>query len=59
MIFSENRFPLFRIMLYRAFRFSSILSQISAAMSAPPKFLTERMPVGEVMQFAARELKAI
>ena len=30
------------------FRFSSILSQISAAMSAPPRFLTERMPVGEV-----------
>ena len=30
-------------------RFSSILFQISAAISAPPKFFTARMPVGELV----------
>jgi predicted RNase H-like HicB family nuclease len=36
------------------FRFASILSQISAAMSAPPKFFTERIPVGEVTLISVR-----
>ena len=31
-----------------ALRRASIASQISAAMSAPPKRFTSRMPVGEV-----------
>ena len=35
-------------------RFSAILSQISAAMSAPPKFFTARMPVGEVTLISVR-----
>ena len=36
------------------FRLASILSQISAAMSGPPRFFTERMPVGEVTLISVR-----
>ena len=40
---------------YRAFGcIFSILSQISAAMSGPPKFLIARMPVGEVTLISVR-----
>src|SRR5208282_4510171 len=35
--------------------FASILSQISAAMSGPPRFLIARMPVGEVTLISVRK----
>ena len=35
-------------------RFVSIRSQIMAATSGPPKFLTARMPVGEVTLISVR-----
>jgi len=38
----------------RVHRFASIASQTSAAMSAPPKRLTSRMPVGEVTLISVR-----
>ena len=41
-------------MLTNQRRFSAILSQISAAMSGPPRFFTARMPVGEVTLISVR-----
>ena len=40
--------PLLRDSIYYPISLASIASQISAAMSAPPKRFTSRMPVGEV-----------
>src|SRR6185437_12418257 len=40
--------------VYAFLRFASILSQISAAPSGPPRFLIERKPVGEVTLISVR-----
>ena len=50
-----RRAPCARIEKLDYFRFASILSQISAATSGPPRFLMARMPVGEVTLISVRK----
>ena len=43
-----------KLLIFKDYRRASIASQISAAMSAPPKRFTSRMPVGEVTLISVR-----